>query len=68
MAVSAVRANVGSVLLAMAGALVGLLGNVLCNLNYLRYFALYFLVCLGIIFFMLYVCGCVGILCRARPA
>lgn len=50
------RANVVSVVVAMGGVLVGLLGNVLCNLNHVRYFALYFLVCLGIIFFMLYVC------------
>lgn len=52
----AARANLSSVVAAMVAVLVGLAGNVICNLNYVRYFALYFLVCLGIVFVMLYVC------------
>lgn len=52
-----VRAPVWSVAVAMVGVLVGLAGNIECNLHYVRYFALYFLLCLGIVFIMLYVCS-----------
>ena len=48
------------VVVAMGAVLVGLWGNILCNLNYVRYFAFYFLTTLLIVFAMLYVCvqGC----------